>query len=47
MKKPILTILAAVLFLLNCAHQENLSEEEKDAYRKSRQRYEWGQRSGP
>lgn len=38
------TILASVLFLLNCAHQWKIPEEEKEAYRKSRQRYEGGQR---
>ncbi|UCF90687.1 MAG: hypothetical protein JSW39_20720 [Desulfobacterales bacterium] len=46
MKKIIVLILAS-LFFLSCAHGDNLSEEEKEAYRKARQRYEWGQRGGP
>ena len=47
MNKLIIVILATALFLLNCAHQKNLSEEEKEAYRRARQHYDWGQRSGP
>jgi hypothetical protein len=47
MKKLIALLAASVFFLLSCAQTNNLSDEEKDAYRKARQRYEWGQRGGP
>ena len=47
MKKLITLILAAMFFLLSCAHQNNLTDEEKEKYRKSRQRYDAGQRGGP
>jgi PBP1b-binding outer membrane lipoprotein LpoB len=46
MKKIIVLILTA-LFLLSCAHQQDLTEEEKEAYRRERARYEAGQRGGP
>ena len=42
MKKIIILILASLLFL-NCAHQENLTEEEREKYRRARQRYNAGQ----
>jgi len=47
MKKIIALILAGMFFLLSCAHQDNLSDEEKEKYRKARQRYDAGQRGGP
>jgi hypothetical protein len=46
MKKLIAMILVSLLFL-SCANMNNLTEEEKEAYRKAKQRYDWGQRSGP
>ena len=42
MKKMIILILAS-LFLLGCAHQDNLSEEEREKYRRAQQRYNAGQ----
>jgi hypothetical protein len=42
MKKIIFLILASLLFL-SCAHQDNLTEEEREKYRRARQRYEAGQ----
>ena len=39
-------ILAGALLLLGCANQQNLTEEEKEAYRKARMRYDAGQK-GP
>ncbi len=44
MKKIIAILLAGMIFLLGCSHWENLSEEEKQDYRNSRMRYDWGQR---
>lgn len=42
MKKIIILILASLLFL-SCAHQDNLSEEERDKWRRANQRYKAGQ----
>ncbi len=47
MKKLMAVLLAITFLLLNCAHQGNLSEAEKEKYRKARQMYDAGQRSGP
>ena len=47
MKKIIALILAGMFFLISCAHQDNLSDEEKEKFRKARQRYDAGQRGGP
>jgi PBP1b-binding outer membrane lipoprotein LpoB len=44
MKKYIAFLLAGVLFLAGCLSSKNLSEEEKEKYRKARIRYEAGQR---
>ena len=46
MKKIIALILAGMFFLLSCAHQDNLSDEEKEKFRNARQRYDAGQRGG-
>jgi len=43
MKKIIALILAGMFLVLSCAHQDNLSDEEKEKYRKARQRYNAGQ----
>jgi hypothetical protein len=45
--KKLITLIVASLLFLSCAHIDNLSEEEKEAYRKAKQRYDWGQRGGP
>jgi hypothetical protein len=42
MKKIFILLLACLLFL-SCAHQDNLTEEEKEKYRRSNQRYRSGQ----
>ena len=42
MKKIIILILAG-LFFLGCAHQDNLTEEEREKYRRAKQRYNAGQ----
>ena len=47
MKKLMALLLAGTLFLIGCAHQQNLTKEEKEAYRKANMRYEAGQRGGP
>jgi len=47
MKKMISLIFAGLFFLLSCAHTDNLSDEQQEAYRKAKQRYDWGQRGGP
>ena len=44
MKKIIALILAAMIFLIGCAHNENLTEEEKQKYRDAKRRYDAGQR---
>jgi hypothetical protein len=46
MKKAIPLILAGMFFLLSCAHQENLTEEEQQKYRDAKRRYDAGQRGG-
>jgi hypothetical protein len=43
MKRLISLFLAGTLLLLSCVHQENLSEEEKEKYRKAKMRYDPGQ----
>ena len=47
MKKMIALMVAGIVFFLSCAHWEDLTEEEKEKYRRARQRYEAGQRGGP
>jgi len=47
MKKLITLLLAGTLLLLGCAQQQNLTAEEKEAYHKSKMRYNAGQRGGP
>ena len=47
MKKLIALVIAGIVFLLSCAHQGDLTEEEREKYRRARQRYEAGQRGGP
>ena len=47
MKKFIALLLAGTLFLFGCANKQNLTEEEKEAYRKANMRYTAGQRGGP
>ena len=44
MKKLMTILVAGVLFLLGCANQQNLTEEEKEAYRKGKMSYDasWG-----
>jgi len=44
MKKLIAVLLVSIFVLLSCAHQDNLSEEEKEAYRRAKMRYDAGQR---
>jgi hypothetical protein len=41
-KKIIILILASLLYL-SCAHQDNLTEEEREKYRRAYQRYHSGQ----
>lgn len=47
MKKAVLILTAAVLFLCSCAGTRNMTPAEQEAIRKSNERYEWGQRGGP
>ena len=44
MKKSIALVVAGIMLFLSCAHQKNLTEEEKEKYRRARQRYEAGQK---
>jgi hypothetical protein len=45
--KKLITLIVIILLFLGCTHSDNLTEEEKEAYRKGRARYEAGQRGGP
>ena len=47
MKNLIALILAGTILIVSCAHQNNLSEEEKEKYRRSKRTYDAGQRGGP
>jgi hypothetical protein len=47
MKKLIALLLASVVIILSCAHQKDLSEEEKTKYHRAREVYNAGQRGGP
>jgi len=42
MKGIIAILLAGTLFLMGCSRWENLTEEEKQAYRQSQMRYDAG-----
>jgi len=46
MNKIITLIIAGVVLILSCAHQKDLSEEEKAEYRRAREVYFQGQ-NGP
>ena len=46
MKKLIIRMLIVLLFL-GCTNWDSLTEEEKEAYRRERARYEAGQKGGP
>lgn len=43
MKKIILLILSALIFVMSCAQNQPKTEEEKEEWRRSRMRYEAGQ----
>jgi hypothetical protein len=43
MKKIFILVLTCLLFL-SCAHQNNLTEEDREKYRKANERYHKGQR---
>ena len=47
MKKLIALMLAGTILIISCAHQDNLSEEDKEKYRRSKKTYDAGQRGGP
>jgi hypothetical protein len=38
--KKLISLIVIILLFLGCTHWDNLSEEEKEAYRKGRERYE-------
>ena len=44
MTKKIIMIIMTALVLAGCVQNQNLTEEEKEAYRKAQKRYEWGQK---
>jgi len=46
MKKILALVMAGFFLFLSCAHQKDLSEEEKEKYRNAKQRYDAGQRGG-
>jgi hypothetical protein len=43
MKKIIILITASLLFF-SCAHQDNMTEEERQKWRRAKQRYDAGQK---
>ncbi len=45
--KKLITLMVIILLFLGCTHWDNLTEEEKETYRRERARYEAGQRGGP
>ena len=47
MKKIIALALAGILLFMSCAHQKELTPEEKEEYRRSNATYRAGQRGGP
>jgi hypothetical protein len=47
MRKLIALVFSGIMLFLSCAHQENLTEEGKEKYRRAKHRYEAGQRGGP
>jgi len=47
MKKIILLIMGALILSISCAHNQPQTEEEREEWRRSRLRYEAGQRGGP
>jgi hypothetical protein len=42
--KKILILILAILLFLSCAHNDNMTEEEREKYRRANQRYKAGQR---
>lgn len=46
MNKIIVLIIAGMMLILSCAHQKDLSEEERAEYRRAREIYYQGQ-NGP
>jgi hypothetical protein len=46
MKKIVALVLAGIFFL-SCAHRKEMTEEEKEKFRRSSALYDRGQRSGP
>jgi hypothetical protein len=47
MKKITLLIMSALIFIMSCAQNQPKTEEEREEWRRSRMRYEAGQRGGP
>jgi hypothetical protein len=38
--KKLITLIVTILLFLGCTHWDNLTEEEKEAYRRERAKYE-------
>ena len=47
MIKKIVMLMISALLLMSCAQNQNLTEEDQEKFRRSRMRYEAGQRGGP
>jgi hypothetical protein len=47
MKKIVALVMVGVFLFLSCAHQKELTPEEKEQYRKANAVYRAGQRGGP
>ena len=47
MIKKLIMLIISALILLSCAQQQNLTQEEREKFRRGRMVYEAGQRGGP
>ena len=47
MKKMLILIMSALILTISCAQNQPKTEEEREEWRRSRMRYEAGQRGGP
>ncbi len=47
MKNIIMLIMSALIFIMSCAQNQPMTEEEREEWRRGRMRYEAGQRGGP
>ena len=46
-KRIIMLIMSALIFMMSCAQNQPMTQEEREKWRRSKLRYEAGQRGGP